>query len=132
MLLNLKKTHPIDSLQPVVDGMEIPSLGERLSEIHLDQTVTDYIVDLVFATRNHKALLLGASPRGTLALYQTSRALAALDGRDFVLPDDVKTVVKPVLAHRCLVHPESALRGLTIKRILDEILEQTPLEIGDL
>ncbi len=132
MLTNLKKSHPIDSLVPVVDGLEIPSLSDLLSDIHFDSTVTDYIVDLIFATRNHKGLLLGASPRGTLALYQTSRALAALDGRDYVMPDDVKTMVKPVLTHRCIVHPESALRGLTIEKILDEILEQTPLEIGEL
>lgn len=132
MLTNLKKTHPIESLEPVVDGLEIPSLGEKLSEVHLDSTVTDYIVNLVFATRNHKDLLLGASPRGTLALYQTARAMAALDRRDFVIPDDVKVLVKPVLAHRCIVHPESILRGLTIEKTLDDILEHTPLEIGDL
>lgn len=132
MLINLKRAHPIDSLEQVVDGLEIPSLSEQLSDVHFDLTVSDYIVDLVFATRSHKGLLLGASPRGTLALYQTSRALAALDGREFVLPDDVKTMVKPALAHRCIVHPESALQGLTIDKVLDEILEETPLEIGEL
>ncbi len=96
----------------------------------MDDTVRDYIVRLTAATRDHPDLLLGASQRGSLALYKTGQAWAALHGRDYVLPDDVKYLAPLVLAHRCLVHPESSLRGRTSNVIVAELLEQTPLDIG--
>ncbi|MGD8586861.1 MAG: AAA family ATPase, partial [Chloroflexota bacterium] len=74
-------------------------------------------------------LALGASPRGTLALYRASQALAAVRGRDHVLPDDVKELAQPVLAHRCLLRPDSALRGQTVQQIIAGILESTPLDL---
>ncbi|MCA9966410.1 MAG: MoxR family ATPase, partial [Anaerolineales bacterium] len=132
MLLNLGRQHPIDSLQQVVDGHQIPELARTIWDVHMDDTLRNYIVKLVFATRNHPDLLLGASPRGSHALYRASQALAALAGRDYVLPDDIKQLARPVLSHRCLLHPESALRGRTVAAILDTILLETPLEIGDI
>jgi len=93
--------------------------------------VRDYIVALVFGTRRHSDLLLGASPRGSHMLYRAAQAYAALQGRDYVLPDDVKRLAAPVLAHRCLVHPESALRGVAVADVIGDILARTPLTIEE-
>ena len=131
MLINLGHEHPIESLQPVVDGHEVPQLARQVWDVHVDETVRNYIVRLVFATRDHTDLILGASPRGSHALFRGAQAIAALDGRDYVLPDDVKRLAPAVLEHRCLLHPESALRGITVSKIIDTILEETPLEIGE-
>ncbi len=132
MLLNLGRAHPIESLTPVVDGRRIIDLSRQVWEVHVDDTVRDYIIGLVFATRRHNDLILGASPRGSHTLYRAAQTYAALQGRDYVLPDDVKRLAAPVLAHRCLVHPESALRGVTVADILSDILAKTPLAIGEL
>ena len=132
MLLNLEREHPIETLQPTADGNRLPELARQVWDVHVDETLRDYIVRLVFATRNHVDLLLGASPRGSYALFRGSQALAALKGRDYVLPEDIKRLVPSVLGHRCIVSPESALRGVKIERVLGGILEETPLEIGEL
>ena len=132
MLLNLGGVHPIETLPPVSDGRQLTDLLPQVWQVHVDQTLREYIVRLVFATRRHKDLLLGASPRGSLALYRASQAYAALQGRDFVLPDDIKKLTTPILAHRCLVHPESALRGTKIESILAGIINTTSLDIGEL
>ena len=131
MLLNLGREHPIDKLQAVVDGHQIPELARQVWEVHVDDTVRDYIVRIVFATRDNKDFILGASPRGSHALYRGSQAYAALNGRDYILPDDVKLLAPAVLQHRCLLHPESALRGMTVSKILDTILDEVPLDIGE-
>lgn len=130
MLLNLGHEHPIEAVQPVVEGGVVPELAQQVWQVHVDETVRQYIVRLTAATRQHKDLLLGASPRGSLALYRGSQAWAALQGRDYVLPDDVKRLVVPILAHRCLVHPESSLRGVQSREIITHLLNNTPLEIG--
>lgn len=132
MLLNLGHEHPIETVQPVVEGGIVPKLAQQVWQVHVDETVRQYIVRLTAATRQHKDLLLGASPRGSLALYRGSQAWAALQGRDYVLPDDVKRLVVPILAHRCLVHPESSLRGVKSQEIITHLLNNTPLEIGQL
>lgn len=132
MLKNLGGAHPIESISAVVDGRQLPSLARQVWEVHVDDTVRDYIVTLVFATRRHPDLILGASPRGSHSLYRAAQAYAALQGRDFVLPDDVKRVASPVLAHRCLLHPESALRGVALQDIITGIIREAPLEIGDI
>ena len=132
MLLNLGGAHPIESLGVVVDGRQLPELAKQVWQIHVDETIREYIVALTFATRRHPDLILGASPRGSHALYRAAQAYAALQGRDYVLPDDVKRLAAPVLAHRCLLHPESALRGVTIREIVAGIIQEAPLAIGDL
>jgi MoxR-like ATPase len=131
MLLNLGRAHPIETLQQATSGVEIFDLARQVWDIHVDDTVRNYIVRLVFATRQEPALILGASPRGSHALYRGSQAYAALQGRDYVLPDDVKKLAPLLLAHRCLVHPETALRGVTITHILAGLLEKTALDIGE-
>lgn len=132
MLLNLGGVHPIETLAQVIDGHKLPDLARQVWEIHVDETLRHYIINLVFATRRHKDLILGASPRGSHALYRGIQAYAALQGRDYALPDDVKKLMPSILAHRCLIHPESALRGHTVQAILQEILDQTELDIGEL
>jgi MoxR-like ATPase len=130
MLLNLRQQHPIETLAPVVDGAALPELARLAWDVHVDDTVRDYIVRLTQATRGHPDLLLGASPRGSLALYKTSQAWALIHGRDYVLPVDVKKLAPLCLAHRCLVHPESSLRGRTAARIVADLLNSVPLDIG--
>ncbi len=132
MLLNLGHEHPIESLQAVAEGQAVPELARQVWQVHVDDTVRQYIVRLTAATRRHKDFILGASPRGSLALYRGSQAWAALQGRDYVLPDDVKRLVIPILAHRCLVHPESSLRGINSQQIIQQLIKETPLEIGQL
>ena len=132
MLLNLQREHPIETLERVVDGTRLPELQHRVWEVHVDDTVRDYVVRLVQATREHPDLALGGSPRGSLALFRTAQALAALRGRDYVLPDDVKPLVRPALAHRLIVRPESALRGRTAEQVLDDLLDKVPLDLGNL
>jgi MoxR-like ATPase len=132
MLLNLQRQHPIETLQQVVDGTRLPELQRKVWEVHVDDTVRDYAVRLVQATREHHDLALGASPRGSLALFKTAQALAALRGRDYVLPDDIKPLVRPALAHRLIVRPESALRGRTADHVLGDLVEKVSLDLGDL
>jgi MoxR-like ATPase len=132
MLRNLRKQHPIENIGQVVDGTEILDLHDAVTDVHVDQSLETYILDIVRATRTHPDLALGASPRGSLALYKTSQALAALHDRDYVIPDDVKTLVPLTLVHRLIIKPESQLRGRTAVAILDEILETTELNIGEL
>jgi MoxR-like ATPase len=132
MLRNLRKQHPIESIGQVVDGTEILNLHDPVTDVHVDPSLEAYILGIVRATRTHPDLALGASPRGSLALYKTAQALAALCGRDYAIPDDVKTLVPLTLAHRLIVKPESQLRGRTAEAILDEILQTTELNIGEL
>jgi len=132
ILLNLQREHPITTIDQVVDGRHLLDLQRVVWEIHVDDTIRNYIVGLIHATRTHADLALGASPRGSLALFKTAQALAALRGRDFVIPDDVKALAIPTLVHRLIVRPESALRGYTATRILNDLVQQTPLDIGDL
>jgi MoxR-like ATPase len=132
ILLNLQREHPITTIDQVVDGRRLLDLQRVVWEIHVDDTIRNYIVGLIHATRTHADLALGASPRGSLALFKTAQALAVLRGRDFVIPDDVKALAIPTLVHRLIVRPESALRGYTATHILNDLVQQTPLDIGDL
>jgi MoxR-like ATPase len=131
MLLNLGGAHPIERLGQVADGHRLPELAQGVWQVNVDETIREYIVRLVFMTRRHKDLLLGASPRGSHALYRAAQAYAALQGREYVLPDDVKRLAPYILGHRCLVHPESALRGVEVRGLLSGILEAARLDIGE-
>ena len=132
MILNLQREHPITAIGQVVDGAQVLDLRRQVWEVHVDDTVRDYVVRLVHATRSSPDLALGASPRGSLALFKTAQALAALQGRDYVIPDDVKRLALPVLVHRLIVRPQSALRGYTAARVLADLVQATPLDIGSL
>ncbi len=132
ILENLRREHPIQTIGPVVDVNELPALQSQVWDVNVDETVRAYVVRLVNATRSHPDLALGASPRGSLGLYRASQALAAIQGRDFVLPDDVKRLAPFVLAHRLIMKPESALRGRNTSAVLRDLLERTPLELGEM
>jgi MoxR-like ATPase len=129
ILRNLRKQHPIEKVEQVVDGAGLDGLHDQITDVHIEESLVRYILSIVRATRDHPDIALGASPRGALALYKTSQALAALRGRDYVLPDDIKTLAPLALAHRLIVSPQSQLRGRTAETILSDILEQTELEI---
>jgi MoxR-like ATPase len=127
ILLNLQREHPITRLDKVVDGGQLPALQRQVWDIHIDETLQKYIVDLAAATRTHPDLSLGISPRGSLALFKTAQALAAIRGRDHVLPDDIKLLAPVTLTHRLIVKPEAELRGRSAATILADVLEATPL-----
>ena len=130
MLRNLGGRHPIESLQAQIVGSTIPALSEQIWGVHVDESLRSYIVRLIMATRNHAELALGASPRGTLALFRSAQARAAIHGRDYVTPDDIQTLAPLVLPHRCIIKPESALRGRTAEKVVGEVIEQTVLDLG--
>lgn len=132
ILVNLRREHPIKKLGQVVDRQQLLDYQRQVWDIHMDDTLQDYIVRLVAATRSHVDLVLGASPRASLALYKTAQALAALRGRDHALPDDIQALIVPTLAHRLILKPESELRGRTAQVVLGEILKSVPLELGGL
>jgi MoxR-like ATPase len=132
MLVNLGQRHPIETLGSIAELDAVPKLAEQVWTIRVDSSVRDYIVALVQATRSHGDLALGASPRGSLGLYRSAQARAAIYGRDYVLPDDVQAMAPLVLPHRCIVRPESALRDRTADTIVAEIIEQTPLDLGEI
>ena len=132
ILTNLWREHPINGLGRVVDGHDMLSLQKTIWDVNVDATLQDYIVALSEATRTHPDLLLGVSPRGTLALLKAAQAFAAIHGRDYVIPEDIKTLVPLTLAHRLILKPEAELRGRTALTILEDILEKTPLDLGSL
>jgi MoxR-like ATPase len=132
LLTHLQREHPITRLQPVVEGEQLIVLQRQVWEIHVDDTLKDYIVRLVSATRSHPDLILGASPRASLALFKTAQALAAVRGRDHIIPDDIKYLITATMAHRLIIRPESELRGRTSQAILNDIIKSTPLDIGSL
>jgi MoxR-like ATPase len=121
--------HPIEALKQVVDWERMPELQRQVRQVHVVESVRRYILNLVHATRDHAALALGASPRGSLALFRAAQALAALRGRDFVIPDDVKQVAVACLAHRMVMNPENALGGETTVRVVREMLKQVEVPI---
>jgi MoxR-like ATPase len=130
ILTNLWREHPITKIGKVVDGQELASLQKRVWDVNVDATLQDYIIALVAATRDHPDLSLGVSTRGSLALLKGAQSLAAIHGRDYVLPEDIKTLVPLTLAHRLILTPEAELRGRTAQLILEGVLEKTPLELG--
>jgi len=132
ILENLRREHPITRLKPVVEGEKLLELQRLVWEVNVDTTIQDYIVRLVAATRVHPDMILGGSPRASLALYKTSQALAALRGRDFVIPDDIKYLVPATLSHRMIIKPDAELRGRNTAQVLGELLKSVPLELGTL
>ncbi len=129
MLQRLRKEHPIERIEQVVEGEILEGLRDTVTDVHVERTLEQYILDIVRATRDHVDIALGASPRGSIALYKTAQALAALRGRDYVVPDDVKLLAPLTLAHRLIVKPESQLRGRTAEALLQEILDQVDLDL---
>jgi MoxR-like ATPase len=128
MLENQRRvSHPVNDITRAVDASEIAALQEAVTQIHVDPTVRNYLLSLIEASRQESALRIGLSPRGSLALYRASQAYAAIRNRDFVTPEDVKTMAGPVFRQRLLLSSESVVRGITPDRIIESILDKTPV-----
>ncbi len=123
-----KRRHPIDELQEVCGVEELRELQAAVREVYVDSSVSDYIVRLVNATRSHPDVYLGASPRGSIALYRAGQALAALFGRDYVIPDDVKTLAEPALAHRLIIKTAASVHDVHAGQVVRELLDTIPIE----
>lgn len=123
--------HPIDDLELVIDGQQIPALQRQIRQVQVVESIRRYILDLVQATRDHAALALGASPRGSLALFRTAQGRAALQGRDYVIPDDIKHVAVACLAHRMVMKPEAVLRGETTTDVVRDLLRHTEIPLKE-
>jgi MoxR-like ATPase len=119
--------HPLDDLTQIMTAEELVYIQQQIKTIHVDPSIREYIVAIANATRTHQNIYLGVSPRGSLALYRAVQALAAMNGRGYVIPDDVKLLVKPTLAHRIIVTPAARVRSITSAAILDEILQSVPV-----
>jgi MoxR-like ATPase len=127
MLQRLQLRHPIDSLEPVATAAEVLECQRAVRAVHADEKVSRYIVQLIQATRDHPDLSLGGSPRASMALLHAAQSYAAVNGFDFVMPDDVKYMLAHVLGHRLIMRPESRLRKKTVGRVLDEVMNAVPV-----
>ena len=127
ILYSQNTVHPFESLEPVVTCQDIIELQADVKTVNLDRSVAEYLLRIVTATRTDSRLSLSISPRGSLALYRTAQARAALAGRDYVLPEDVRALAVPVLAHRATLDTKARYAGVTADRVIEEILESTPV-----
>jgi MoxR-like ATPase len=119
--------HPLDDLAQIITAEELVRIQQQVRNVHVDPSIREYIVAIANATRSHPNVYLGASPRGSLALFRASQALSAMRRRGYVIPDDVKLLAKPTLAHRIIVTPAARVRSITSTAILDEILQNIPV-----
>lgn len=129
MLGNLQMQHPIETLDAVVSAQQIVECQQAVRSVHVDPKVRQYILQLVTQTRENEHLLLGGSPRASIALFRASQSLAAMRGREFVLPDDVKAIAAPVMTHRVILKPESRLRRVTAEQIILQLLDQIAVPV---
>jgi MoxR-like ATPase len=123
-----KRAHPIELLDVIMPVEELLRMQVAVRDIYVDPAVSDYIVRIVNATRVHPDVYLGASPRGSIALYRAGQAFAALAGRDFVIPDDIKILAEPALAHRVIVRSAASIRDIDPGAIVREVLDAVPVE----
>jgi MoxR-like ATPase len=131
MMERQKLEHPLESLEQVVEVEELLQVQEDVRRVTVSEDIKRYIVELVDATREHGEVYLGASPRGSLALYRTSQALAAFEGRDYVVPDDIKRVAIPALAHRLIVGSAARIREVESKDLVQEIIDRVAVPGGE-
>ena len=127
VLVNQQNDRPIDVVKQVVTTDDIQNAQTAVKNVYVDELVSNYIVDIVRATREHADVYLGSSPRGSLGLFRASQALAAVNGNDYVLPDDVKRLAEPVLSHRMIVSPAARIRNVDTRGIVEEVLESVPV-----
>ncbi len=129
MLYRFKEDEPLETLAPVTSGPELLSLLPIVRKTRVSQPVAKYLLDLIRATRAHPAIHLGASPRAALALFRASQALAVIEGRDYVLPDDIKLLAAPVLGHRLTLTSQAALQAQDVDQIIRELVEALPVPV---
>jgi MoxR-like ATPase len=127
MLSRQSDYHPIRNLDQVIALEELVEAQNAIRQVYVDDLVKAYIVDIVTTTRDHPDVYLGASPRGSLALFMATRALAALEGKDYVVPDHVKALAEPTLAHRLIISPSARIKNVTTRQIIDDALKHTPV-----
>jgi MoxR-like ATPase len=129
VILRQNEAHPINFLKPVLEVEILLQIQSLISKVHIDASLREYIVRIVSSTRNDSNILLGSSPRGSIALYKASQAYAALNGRDYVIPEDIKTMAIPVLRHRIILKSEAKLKKLTPDEIINKILSSIPVPL---
>jgi len=129
ILQRFKEEQPLQELKPVLDAEQLQMLQKIIRKVHVEPGVENYVVELVRATRNHSGIELGVSPRGTLALYRASQAHAAIHGRNYVIPDDVKRMARPVLSHRMIATSQSRLHGRVMEQIVDDVLHTVAVPV---
>jgi MoxR-like ATPase len=129
MLIRFEKNDPLETLENAITSDAIIHLQHQVRDIHVEESVRRYVVNICRATRIHDDILLGASPRATMALYRTCQAWAAINGREFVIPDDVKSMAPPVLTHRLMVNPQTRLRGRTPDDIVRDVVRTVPVPV---
>ena len=129
MLELLERGHPLDQLEPVVTAEDLVAAQRAVRRVHVDEKIRRYLMQIVHDTRQDDDLVLGASPRASIALFRSAQALAAISGRDFVQPDDIKRVAGPVLTHRVILRPESRLRKITARSAVEEIVAEVRVPI---
>lgn len=129
ILLRFATDDPLESLQPVIQPAEILQMQTAVRQIRVEESVRYYLINICRASRSHEDIDLGVSPRATMALYRTCQALAAIRGREFVIPDDVKTLAPAVLTHRLMINPQTLLRGRSPADIVREIVDAVPVPV---
>lgn len=130
MLKRLQFGHPIDDVVPVVSSADWIACQEVVRKIHLDDQIRTYILEIVHGTRDNENILLGGSPRASLSLQRAAQASAAIQGRTFVVPDDVKKLVAPVLSHRIILKPETRLRKIKTEDVIKDVLDDIPVPVS--
>src|SRR5690606_18479811 len=133
ILLSQEIDHPVDRIESVVTMERLKQIQERAKRVYVDEAVVDYIVSIMRSSRSHPAVMLGASPRASVAMMHAAKARAYLNNRDFVIPDDIKYLAPFVLEHRLILRPEAKLDGKSLDSIIESILQtvQVPVVIGN-
>jgi MoxR-like ATPase len=127
MLDSQQRVHPVETLGQAITVEELLAAQEAVRSVHIDDQIKEYIVELVNTSRKHPDIYLGASPRGSLALYKTAQAKAALEERDYVIPDDVKDLALAALAHRLIISPAARIKNVDTRSVVQEILDAVPV-----
>jgi MoxR-like ATPase len=122
-----QRQHPIEELRQVAAANDLLAVQEAVRDVHVDRLLRQYLVDLVAATRDHPDVYLGASPRGSLGLFRSAQARALLRGRDYVIPDDIKALAEPVLAHRLIIQPAARVRNVSPSAVIEEVIQSIPV-----
>jgi MoxR-like ATPase len=132
ILLRFERADPLETLQAVTAPEALIELQHAVRQVRVEDSVREYVVKVARATRDHPAVSLGVSPRGTMALYHTAQALASIRGRDYVIPDDVKELAPHVLTHRIIINPQTRLRGRTPQEVVMDVVDQVPVPVETL
>lgn len=124
------RSNPLHELKPVITPEELVAMQQVVKTVHVSDTAREYLLDIIDATRSHREVYLGASPRGSIALYRAAQALAIIRNNEYVLPDHIKEIAGKVIGHRIIVRPEARISGVTAEQIISEILETVPVDVA--